>query len=679
MYEDLLVVKAATEGAVLIIEGIEKCERNVLPILNNLLENREMALEDGRFLINYKKFDSIDEESFERLKLVKVHPDFRVIALGLPVPLYPGNPMDPPLRSRFQCRNVTSPNIESHLITLSKIIAPSGDNDAINMQLIEQLITLTDILQSITIGQNGREGESNQEIQSNIPYFPDTPGLVRIVNIINKLPLTDIERLIHRVYPYKLICSESEQTVIDMAIQKFMARLPNMYSNKINYEINNIQRVSKNKCEVAFIENGSGKITKELINCGGGELQVDHLLNRSRINEETSNKFIYLKKHKKIMTEMIVDHMAGVDICIISEKGNGKSSIIKEFSKILGNGTIKTMYLYEDMSARDLLQIRRTNERGDTYWEDTILIKALLNGDFIILDGIDKLNPSTFSVLQRLLIDRECTLFDGTEIIRSDRFKLIKNNLPEDILSQKNIKKSNKNFRVIALAEPMSNQLFWLNSEVISLFHFHHLEKLDKSEKIELFTKLFPNISINKITSPLLDIEEFISNYSAMINTPTSDSAAPREENQRKKINSILSLRQIKRFLNKINNFYSEDDEKQIQLLFEKVQGNRVDEKEIEEIMNYLIHRNLNYFSSSLQIQKSEKLEIKFTHKDGRKILSIGEVECPVNLPSHFPLVPKVNFFDLPNHVTILQQLLKDFILNGTISWLPQRPFPLVH
>ena len=40
-------VRAALEGGVLVLEGIEKAERNVLPILNNLLENREMQLEDG--------------------------------------------------------------------------------------------------------------------------------------------------------------------------------------------------------------------------------------------------------------------------------------------------------------------------------------------------------------------------------------------------------------------------------------------------------------------------------------------------------------------------------------------------------------------------------------------------------------------------------------------------------
>jgi len=39
-------------------------------------------------------------------KIVRVSEDFRVIALGLPVPKYQGNPLDPPLRSRFQARDV---------------------------------------------------------------------------------------------------------------------------------------------------------------------------------------------------------------------------------------------------------------------------------------------------------------------------------------------------------------------------------------------------------------------------------------------------------------------------------------------------------------------------------------------------------------------------------------------
>jgi len=44
---------------VLILDGIEKAERNVLPILNNLLENREIHLEDGRFLVAPKTYDKL--------------------------------------------------------------------------------------------------------------------------------------------------------------------------------------------------------------------------------------------------------------------------------------------------------------------------------------------------------------------------------------------------------------------------------------------------------------------------------------------------------------------------------------------------------------------------------------------------------------------------------------------
>lgn len=56
-------MRAAIEGRVLVLEGIEKAERNVLPVLNNLLENREMHLEDGRFLIPASRYDKLLEMS----------------------------------------------------------------------------------------------------------------------------------------------------------------------------------------------------------------------------------------------------------------------------------------------------------------------------------------------------------------------------------------------------------------------------------------------------------------------------------------------------------------------------------------------------------------------------------------------------------------------------------------
>lgn len=84
---DQCAVRAALNGRILIIEGIEKAERNLLPILNNLLENREMNLDDGRFLVAPQRFDKLAQGiDLSDLKLLRVHEDFRVIAIGLPVP-----------------------------------------------------------------------------------------------------------------------------------------------------------------------------------------------------------------------------------------------------------------------------------------------------------------------------------------------------------------------------------------------------------------------------------------------------------------------------------------------------------------------------------------------------------------------------------------------------------------
>lgn len=111
VYYDQSAVRAAVNGRILVIEGIEKAERNVLPVLNNLLENREMHLEDGRFLIPAKRYDDLFEthgiDELKKWGLVRVSENFRVIALGLAVPKYQGTPLDPPLRSRFQARDIS--------------------------------------------------------------------------------------------------------------------------------------------------------------------------------------------------------------------------------------------------------------------------------------------------------------------------------------------------------------------------------------------------------------------------------------------------------------------------------------------------------------------------------------------------------------------------------------------
>ena len=103
-WSDGAPVRAALRGGVLILDGLERAERNVLPTLNNLLENREMALDDGRFLVPEARLDAMRALLGDAVagRLEAVSPDFRVVALASPCPPFEGRPLDPPLRSRLQ-------------------------------------------------------------------------------------------------------------------------------------------------------------------------------------------------------------------------------------------------------------------------------------------------------------------------------------------------------------------------------------------------------------------------------------------------------------------------------------------------------------------------------------------------------------------------------------------------
>lgn len=111
-YIDGPAVRAMKQGSVLIIDGVQRAERNVMPLLNNILENREANLADGTQLVPANRIETLraaEHSSSTSSRFIAVHPNFRVIALGLPTPPYKGLPLDPPFRSRFQSRWVESP------------------------------------------------------------------------------------------------------------------------------------------------------------------------------------------------------------------------------------------------------------------------------------------------------------------------------------------------------------------------------------------------------------------------------------------------------------------------------------------------------------------------------------------------------------------------------------------
>ena len=204
-------VNAAIHGHTLVLDGLEKAERNVLPILNNLLENREMNLDNGQFLVSTQRYDellkSYTKEQLEKLNFIRVHEDFRVIALTLPpLPDYKGHSLDPPLRSRFQLRDIGSqPLTFAEYASLLRSIYPQDDN-----QFVEQLLSLASLI------------NSNDLETLKLVHFP-FDRLDTAVRLAQSIPNINLADCLHRIYPYDILYKNSTES--KQAIQHMFKKL----------------------------------------------------------------------------------------------------------------------------------------------------------------------------------------------------------------------------------------------------------------------------------------------------------------------------------------------------------------------------------------------------------------------------------------------------------------------
>lgn len=109
-----------------------------------------MTLDDGRSLISHRLFDNLlssghTNDSLASRGILRVHPDFRVVAIGSPVPPFQGQSLDPPLRSRFQSRLLDTPTTSDALTTLQSLYPKMFQNRR-SMEKMQKLMSIYEAL-----------------------------------------------------------------------------------------------------------------------------------------------------------------------------------------------------------------------------------------------------------------------------------------------------------------------------------------------------------------------------------------------------------------------------------------------------------------------------------------------------------------------------------------------------
>ncbi|XP_055389541.1 von Willebrand factor A domain-containing protein 8 [Condylostylus longicornis] len=616
IYFDQCAVRAAQNGRILILDGVEHAERNVLPILNNLLENREMHLENGKFLMAPERYDKLLKEysksELDKWGLIRVSEDFRIIALGLPTQKYKGTPLDPPLRSRFQSRNITHLSFEEILKDL-KEIAPNANE--------------YDLKKILSFGLAIHASEPT----ANVPDFP-IDNLHLIAKIMNNNSDISVHEAICSLYPYRFALSKENLGRVKTLFEQFEI------DSKTNKPISTLKVGEK------IAEDNS--IT---INIDGNEIKI--LGGKNELSNEIKKGFVDLDHQRNILGSMYRMYSAG-DFCLIGPKGVGKSTLVNQILRQIGQ-SIEPMVLYEDMTSRDFIQQRITTVKGDTVWRDSPLVRAAVNGSVAVLDGIDRLHKSTASILQRLVHDRELQLCDGTILLRKDRYDaLLSKGFSKEDLILKGIFPMHPAFRIIALAEPPTLNLAsktnnWLTSEILSLFLFQDVRPLSKSEEVQIIEELYGNVHSDM--HKVIELSHIL-----------RDSNNSAHEN----LADTLSTRQLLKIAHRMSVFPSNgNEENSMNSLYEILQN-----VFLAKFMPALPRAALENAMAKAGIEKprrNKKITKKIEVKDN--ILRIGSTEMKLMKTEFESKVPSTLFYDIPHHVELLERLLQDFIIGEHI------------
>uniref|UniRef100_A0A8D8BLW5 von Willebrand factor A domain-containing protein 8 n=2 Tax=Culex pipiens TaxID=7175 RepID=A0A8D8BLW5_CULPI len=602
-YYNQSAVRAATEGRILVIEGVEKTERNVLPILNNLLENREMHLEDGRFLIAAKNYDSLlerfNQEQLDKWGLVRVSEDFRVIALGLPVPKYRGSPLDPPLRSRFQARDVSElPYLD--ILTEAKLLANEK-----NPELLTKLTSF---------------GFSVLSSASSLPDFP-IDNIRYVGMLVNNNPLQAEHSLLTRLYPYPVFL-EKEGIGLTKSLMESLQIQPDQTPST---QIVSVDPVNGDTLSVNLKVN-----TKP----------VSFTMQRGKSDvQQTPSTYKNTNYQQNLLAELIQSIAVG-DVCLVGPKGCGKSIVANELCRLIDQ-QVETMVLYQDMTARDLIQKRTTKLNGDTIWQDSPLLLAALRGHVISLDGIHRLHHSTLAILHRLVHDREMQLYDGRRLMRHDRYdRLLEMGFSNEDLAKRGILRIDPAFRMIAMAEPhQKTGTNWITAETLNLFLFHEIRGLSQDEELKVIDSLYG--PLDNTMHQILKVAHHLRSAS---------------DTTMKNLASNLSTRQLLRIARRLHEYGEHLSDRSAYSILH----NTFLTKFMPNLPRSVLENALR--SCDVTAGRESRAE-DVTISSDQGVLRIGKTEVPIYQTEAVSKVPDIVFYNVPQHVKLMERLLQDFTL----------------
>eukprot|EP00913_Durusdinium_trenchii_P033742 g31586.t1 len=366
-------------------------------------------------LIPARRYDVLSHEAVSteegKAKLVRVHKDFRVLALAVPCPPWPGNPLDPPLRSRFQARIIMPPTLVSAVQLAPFFRGSEGESEWIACRSI----MCGELLRRLTALQRALDSGQMPGLRSPTLTYDAIARLLRLV--LGPGGFEQAGEAFHRVYPIAQLCGAGAKNAVRDATEQLLRHF-----------------------DLAEDAKKPGTVQLELQEEGAAARNLTVSLASPALPAAPAS-FVASKPLKALLAHLVQDFASGSDCLLIGPAGCGKSALARHLAGLLGHGApgangLEFFFLHEEMSSRDLLQRRATNDEGDTIWVDSPLVRAARSGAMCILDGAHRLKGDALCALAPLLQDRQACLAVAGDprgacwelLLRQDRFQALSTN-----------------------------------------------------------------------------------------------------------------------------------------------------------------------------------------------------------------------------------------------------------
>lgn len=288
------------------------------------------------------------------------------------MPPYPGYPLDPPFRSRFQSRFVDP---VASLTALRTAAARSTPSSPLYTNLRNLILTT----QFASESRHALEAVS----RSSLPPFPQT-ALMKLSSLVSTfapphhITPGQLGRLILTIHPGLIHATFQAWAILGrQADEAGLGELgsPSMSSvdeeiGLLGYRVSAIRRVDQTTAEVTFTHPSSQQV---IVKAPAGPKPF-------RVFPFEGNlEFYPTKRFMGLLTCFLQAHALGWDISLIppalpSTASTSTSTLVRIFGQVLGYDQ-EVVHMYKELGGRELVMRRKVEDGGATTWEPRLITR----------------------------------------------------------------------------------------------------------------------------------------------------------------------------------------------------------------------------------------------------------------------------------------------------------------